>query len=134
MNTIHKAGGIILKDRRLLVTRSFGKDIFIAPGGKLEADETPELALRREMFEELTVTIVLDTLEHIGTFYAEAAGQAGVQLRMDVYIINDFEGELSPSSEVEELMWINTQTTGVAIGSIFEHDVMPLLKQKDLID
>lgn len=134
MNTIHKAGGIILKNRRLLVTRSFGKDIFIAPGGKLEADETPEQALRREMFEELTVAIVLDTLEHIGTFHAEAAGQTGVQLRMDVYIVNDFEGELSPSSEVEELMWINTQTTGVAIGSIFEHDVMPLLKQKDLID
>lgn len=134
MNAIHKAGGIILKDRRLLVTRSFGKDIFIAPGGKLEANETPEQALKREMLEEVAVVIVPDTLEHIGTFHAEAAGKIGVQLRMDVYIINDFEGELSPSSEVEELMWVNTQTTGVAIGSIFEHDVMPFLKQKGLID
>ncbi|QQG50461.1 MAG: NUDIX domain-containing protein [Candidatus Saccharibacteria bacterium] len=134
MNSIHKAGGIILKDRRLLVTRSFGKDIFIAPGGKLEANESPEQALKREMLEELAITIVPDTLEHIGTFHAEAAGRAGVQLRMDVYVINDYEGELSPSSEVEELMWINTRTTGVAIGSIFEHNVMPLLKQNNLID
>lgn len=134
MNSIHKAGGIILKDRRLLVTRSFGKDIFIAPGGKLEANETPEQALKREMLEEVAVTIVSDTLEHIGTFHAEAAGKAGVQLRMDVYIVNDFDGELTPSSEVEELMWVNTRTAGVAIGSIFEHDIMPLLKQRDLID
>jgi ADP-ribose pyrophosphatase YjhB (NUDIX family) len=131
---IYKAGGVIIKDRHFLVTRSTGKDFFIAPGGKLEENETAIQALEREMVEELQVTVVTNTLERLGTFYAEAAGKVGVQLQMDVYIINDYTGELTPSSEVAEMKWINTKTTGIQIGSIFEHEIMPLLKQRDLID
>lgn len=131
---IHKAGGVILKDRHFLVTRSAGKDIFIAPGGKLEKDETPIDALAREMREEVQIEIDTTNLETLGTFFAEAAGKENQMLQMDVFIIHDFDGEISPSSEVEEIRWINTQTNDVEIGSIFEHDVMPLLKQRDLID
>lgn len=131
---IHKAGGVIIKDRHLLVTRSTGKDIFIAPGGKLEADETAIQALVREMREELSVSINSSDLEYLGTFFAIAAGKENVKLRMDVYTIGGFTGELIPSSEVEEMKWVNTQTEGVVLGSVFEHDVIPLLKQRDLID
>jgi len=134
MSDIHKAGGVILRDRHFLVTRSFGKDVFVAPGGKLEDDETPEQALQREMLEEISVDIDTDTLEHLGAFHADAAGQPGVKLRMDVYIIQDFIGDPVPSSEIEEIKWINTRTTGVKIGSIFEHAVLPLLKRRNLID
>ena len=131
---IHKAGGVIIKDRHLLVTRSTGKDIFIAPGGKLEADETAIQALVREMREELSVSINSSDLEYLGTFSAIAAGKENVKLRMDVYTVGGFTGELTPSNEVEEMKWVNTQTEGVVLGSVFEHDVIPLLKQRDLID
>ncbi|MDQ5886114.1 MAG: hypothetical protein QG628_511, partial [Patescibacteria group bacterium] len=43
-------------------------------------------------------------------------------------------GDPIPSNEVEEIMWVNTQITGIQIGSIFKHDVMPKLKELDLID
>lgn len=131
---IHKAGGVIIKDRKFLVTRSVGKDIFIAPGGKLEEGETPTEALAREMFEEVQIQIHTASLEVLGTFFAQAAGKEGQMLQMDVFVIRDFNGEVSPSSEVEEIKWINTLTNDIKIGSIFEHDVMPLLKQRDLID
>jgi 8-oxo-dGTP diphosphatase len=131
---IQKAGGVILRDRKFLVTRSVGKDFFIAPGGKLENDETPVLALKRELEEEIQIHIDVSALENLGTFYANAAGKDGVMLEMHVFKVNIYEGEPTPSSEVEEIMWINTQTTGIRIGSIFEYDVMPLLKQKNLID
>lgn len=131
---MHKAGGVILKDRHFLVTRSFGKDVFVAPGGKLENNETPAQALEREMTEEVNVRIDVDTLEHLGAFYAEAAGKAGVKLQMDVYLVNSLVGKPTPSSEIEEIKWVNTQTKGIKIGSIFEHDVMPLLKSRGLID
>ena len=134
IKTIHKAGGVIVCDRHFLVTRSFGKDFFIAPGGKLEADETATQALKREMIEEVQVEINTDSLEYLGVFEAEAIGKAGVHLTMYVYIINEFTGDLMPSSEIEEIKWVNTQTVGVEMGSIFEHDIMPLLKQRDLID
>lgn len=131
---IQKAGGVLLQDRKFLVTRSSGKDFFIAPGGKLEHDETPEQALKRELNEEIQIDIDVSTLEQLGTFYAEAAGKDGVMLEMHVFKVNDYSGTPTPSSEVEEIRWINTQTRGIHIGSIFEHDVMPLLKQKNLID
>ena len=131
---IRKAGGVIIRDRKFLVTRSAGKDFFIAPGGKLEKDETPHQALKRELTEEIQIDIDLNTLENLGTFYAEAAGKDGVMLEMYVFIVNDYKGEPTPSSEVEEIRWINTQTAGIQIGSIFEHEVMPLLKKMNLID
>jgi 8-oxo-dGTP diphosphatase len=131
---IRKSGGVIIRDRKFLVTRSFGKDVFIAPGGKLENGETPVQALVREIDEEIQIKIDVDSLEQIGTFQAIAAGKEETVVEMYVYIINDYDGEIIPSSEVEELQWINTQTTDIQIGSIFEHDVMPLLKQRNLID
>jgi len=134
MIDIHKAGGVIIKDRKVLVARSINKDSFMTPGGKLENEETPVQALKRELMEEIQINVDTNTLEHLGTFEAEAAGKAGVNLRMDVYLVKDFMGEPRPSSEIEEIKWIGTQTRGIEIGSIFEHDVMPLLKQRNLID
>jgi 8-oxo-dGTP diphosphatase len=100
----------------------------------LEGSETPIEALKREMKEEVRIDINVETIKDLGTFYAEAAGKDGVRLRMDVFIINDYVGEPIPSSEIEEIRWVNTQTDDIEIGSIFKHDVMPLLKQMHLID
>lgn len=131
---IHKAGGVIIKDRNFLVTRSAGKDFFIAPGGKLENNETASQALVREMEEELQITVNDSTLEMLGTFTAQAAGKEDKLLQMDVFIIHDYNGTPIPSSEVEEIRWINSHTSGIVLGSIFEHEVMPLLKQRNLIN
>lgn len=131
---IHKAGGVLIKNRRLLVTRALGKEIFVAPGGKLETGETAVQAIVREMTEEVQVTVNPDTLETLGTFRALAAGQESKVVEMEVFIIKDAVGEPTPSSEIEEILWVNSQTKDVQLGSIFEHDVIPLLKQQDLID
>jgi len=132
---IHKAGAVILDGHgNFLVTRAVGKDIFVAPGGKLEEGESVLDALAREMMEEVQVVVNTETAEHLGTFRAVAAGSESRMVEMDVYLIHDSTGEPVPSSEIEEIMWVNTHTEGVPIGSIFEHDVMPLLKQRELID
>lgn len=86
------------------------------------------------MIEEVQIEINIDTLEHLGTFEAEAIGQKDVHLVMDVYMINDSRDDPIPSSEIEEIKWINTQTKDISLGSIFEHEIMPILKQRDLID
>lgn len=131
---IRKAGGVLIRDRKFLVTRAEGKDIFVAPGGKLELGETAIEALKREMMEEVQVAVGDDGLEELGTFYAQAAGNEAKTLEMKVFLIRDSVGDPVPTSEVEEVMWVNTQTRGVPLGSIFEHDIMPLLKEKGLID
>lgn len=131
---IYKSGGVLVKDRKFLVVREKGKDVFVAPGGKLDPGETSLQALVREMMEEVQITISESDVELFGTFYAQAAGNESKTLKMDVYLIHNYQGEISPAAEIEEMMWIDTSTTGVLIGSIFEHDVMPKLKSLDLID
>lgn len=133
---IHKAAGIIIKDRRLLIERSYGKDVFMAPGGKLEAGETSMEAAIRELKEEFQLTVVEDDLEVFGTFYAEAAGShnVGKSLRMDVFMVHN-AGKVMPDSEVEEIRWITSDIPGdIEVGSIFAHEVLPKLKALDLVD
>ena len=131
---IQKAGAVIIRDRKLLVTRTAGKDFFIAPGGKLEQGETPHQALKRELQEEIQIDMDLATLEALGTFYADATGSNGTMLEMHVFIVHDYTGEPTPSSEIEEIRWISSQDDDITIGSIFEHYVIPLLKTRGLID
>jgi 8-oxo-dGTP diphosphatase len=132
---IHKAGGILIKDRKFLVERSIGKEFFIVPGGSLEPGETPKQALVRELHEEFQITALEDDLEVFGAFFAPAAGQENRFLQMDVFVVKKWSGEIKPDHEVEEFMWIDSNPPkDKKIGSIFEHEVLPRLKQMDLID
>lgn len=132
---IHKAAGVLIQDRRFLVSRSKGKGFFISPGGKLEQGEASEDALIRELREELGIEVVLQNLEKFGTFYAPAAEQAEKYLQIDVFLVRNWTGTIQPISEVEEILWIDSHVpSGIKLGSIFEHDVLPRLKKEDLID
>lgn len=136
---IHKAGAILIKDRKLLLTHTQGKDFYIAPGGRIEEGETPEQCVIRELKEEINVDVKIDDIKFMGTFYAPAAGKEDQWLQMDVYTVSNWEGEPTPSSVdevIDDILWVNTQNIpeDIKIGSIFEHEVIPNLKRKDLID
>ncbi|HUA12912.1 MAG TPA: NUDIX domain-containing protein [Candidatus Sulfotelmatobacter sp.] len=132
---IHKAAGIIIRNRKLLVERSKGKEFFIAPGGSIESGETAEQALVRELKEEFRIDTTETDFDFFGTFYAEAAGQEERWLQSDIFIVKTWKGEPTPDNEVEMIDWITSDNPkGHKIGSIFEHEVMPRLKARGLID
>ena len=132
---IHKAGGIIIENKKLLVEKSFNKDFFIAPGGKVEKGETTKASLVRELMEEFSITVYEDDLQDFDVFYAQASGMEDKRIRMDVYVVNKYEGDIKPSREVEKVMWIDSNIPSqVKVGSIFEHEVIPRLKDMDIID
>jgi len=107
----------------------------MAPGGKLAEGETPEGALKRELNEELGIVIELSDLEKFETFYAPAARQEEKYLQMDVFFVHRWDGAVQANSEIEEIMWIDSSVPAeVSLGSIFEHEVLPRLKQANLID
>jgi mutator protein MutT len=126
--TIHKIGGIILKDRKFLVGKTKGK--FTMPGGKIESGETDVECLRRELMEEYGV--VLDTYEYFDTFEDEAASDPGMMIEMKVYIVK-VKGDPKAQSEIEESRYIDSGTSGIAIGSIAKDFIMPKLVEKGLI-
>ena len=71
MKTINVVAAVIMNEGKVLATqRGYGefKDGWEFPGGKVEAGERPEEALRREIREELEVDVnvgdLIDTIEY----------------------------------------------------------------------
>ncbi|MBR4268667.1 MAG: (deoxy)nucleoside triphosphate pyrophosphohydrolase [Prevotella sp.] len=63
MKTIEVVAAVIRKDDKIFATqRGYGewKDWWEFPGGKMEQGETPEEALKREIYEELSTDISVD--------------------------------------------------------------------------
>lgn len=135
MKEIEKAALLIIEDRKLVVARTEGKDFFIPPGGKPETGETILQAGIREGYEELGISISESDLEIIGSSSAPAAGQEDTIVTMTQLLVKKYTGDLSAQSEVEELERIDSSnTSGLKLGSILEHDILPSLKSQDLID
>lgn len=131
---IAKAGAIIIRNGRLLVVRSHGKDTFVAPGGKLEAGETPEQALVRELKEELGVITRPDSFRPFAVFQAPAATDPGRVVTMHVFTVDIEASNFTPQAEIAELAWLGKHIpAGMKVGSIFEHEVLPRLVQEGLV-
>jgi len=127
MKEIDKIAWLYIKDKKILSTLSKGKDTYYFPGGKREENETDRETLLREINEELTVKIIPETIKYYGTFEAQAHGKAeGILVRMTCYTA-EFEGELKPNAEIEEILWIDYKD----IGSVSPVDKIIL---KDLLE
>lgn len=100
----------------------------------MEEGETPIQALRRELGEELAITFDERDTNEFGIFYAPAIGSEENILRMDVFVVEEWRGEPTPNSEVEEIAWVGSDTLGtMKVGSIFEHEVIPRLKHMGIL-
>ena len=103
---IDKLAWIHLVDGKILSTRSKGKTKYYIPGGKREPGETDTATLVREIKEELSVAIIVPSMEYIGVFEAQAdKHKLGILVRMTCYAAQ-YQGQLLPHSEIEEMVWL----------------------------
>jgi 8-oxo-dGTP diphosphatase len=107
MQEIDKIALIILKNGKILSTKSIGKNKYYLPGGKREKNETDHQTLIREIKEELSVDILQETIEYAGTFIAQSDGYAdGINVKMTCYKA-DYIGVLKNNNEIVEIRWLS---------------------------
>lgn len=131
---IDKVGGIVIKDKKVLVVRKKTKENFlefIIPGGKRESGETDLETLQREMQEEVNLKII--KMEYLGE-YRDIAIFENIPIAMKVYLC-EVEGEINVQNEIKEFCWIdkNYKEKGIKVGSILEKFVLPQLIKRELI-
>ena len=104
MKQIEVVAAIIRKNDKIFTTqRGYGewKDWWEFPGGKMEAGEIPEEALRREIWEELETRIVVENLvETVEWDYPQ------FHLSMHCYLCHVESGHLE-LKEHEAAKWLN---------------------------
>lgn len=107
MTEVDKIALIKIENGQILSTKSRGKNKYYIPGGKREHNETDEETLIREIREELSVTIINESIKYVGTFKAQSDGAAeGVIVKMTCYNA-DYTGIPKESNEIEEIRWLN---------------------------
>ena len=99
-----KVAWVLVRDERVLVTRSRGRDRFYFPGGHREPGESDGETLVREIDEELRAVIDPDSMVHFGTFEIGEGHPDHDPFRMICYTA-DHRGELTPSREIAEKAW-----------------------------
>lgn len=103
---IDKIAWIYIKDKKILSTLSKGKDKYYIPGGKREKDENDMETLTREIKEELSVDINLDSVKYYGVFKAQAHGKSeGIIVKMSCYFA-EYEGNLKVDNKISEIVWL----------------------------
>ena len=97
---IRAAGGVVVRDGRVLVVHRPGHADWSFPKGKLEGDETWEEAALREVEEETGLRCELG--DEVGrTNYEVQAGPKEVR-----YFLMTCDGEPRAQNEIDEVRWV----------------------------
>jgi 8-oxo-dGTP pyrophosphatase MutT (NUDIX family) len=127
LDAIRIAAALISRDDgHVLLVRKRATDAFMQPGGKIEPEEHPEAALRREVFEELRIELAPDELTYLGRFTAPAANEPGRVVDAEVFraTISD---AVTPAAEIEEILWLDPASpSSVKLAPLTRDTLLPL--------
>ncbi|QZX84546.1 NUDIX hydrolase [Metapseudomonas otitidis] len=125
MTTLDIAAACLIDaDNRLLLVRKRNTRAFMLPGGKREPGESAYEALRRELQEELELSLPADALSPLGSFRAAAANEPDTWVEAQVFVAR-LEQPVAPAAELEELAWL-------APGQPLPDTLAPLLREQVL--
>ena len=119
---------IVDEDGRTLLVRKRGTASFMQAGGKIDAGEEPEAALRRELLEELGSGLAGQPTA-LGTRTAPAANEPDFEV-----VAHLFEVELSeppaPAAEIAEMIWVSPEKAkALDLAPLTRHHVLPIVEQ-----
>lgn len=105
MDIIYSVAWLQQNEQKILCVRSKGKGKFYLPGGKIDAGETTQQALIREIAEELNICLIPESIQPAFTIQEKAHGLANALVNMQCFLA-DYHGHLQPCNEIAEMQWM----------------------------
>ncbi|MBV4537624.1 MULTISPECIES: NUDIX hydrolase [Pseudomonas] len=129
-NIIRIAAALLIDPQgRTLLVRKRGTQAFMQPGGKIDAGETPQQALVRELHEELGLRVDPEHAEYLGQFSAPAANEPGFEVQAELFRVHSAEA-VAPAAEIEEVLWLAAeQTPTFELAPLTRDLILPLYRQ-----
>ncbi|UOO90650.1 NUDIX domain-containing protein [Vitreoscilla massiliensis] len=121
-HTLATAGLIIVQHKALLLAYSKHKQAWYLPGGKIDAGETAEQALLREINEELSLNLDTTRLRHYTHISAPAYGEyPAITMEQDCFVYDLGCDTFQAQAEIgaaryftwDEFQQLDTQVAGV---------------------
>jgi 8-oxo-dGTP diphosphatase len=105
LSVVRAAGGIVVRDGRVLLVHRPKYDDWTLPKGKAEAGEPDEDCALREVHEETGLECELG--RDLGTTkYVDSRGRPK---RVRWWLMRPLAGEFVPGSEVDEIRWLDAE-------------------------
>jgi 8-oxo-dGTP pyrophosphatase MutT (NUDIX family) len=126
-HTIRIAAALIDDDAGcLLLVRKAGTKWFMQAGGKIEDGETPVSALRRELSEEIGLTLDDGDARHLGCYSAPAANEPNHIVEAEIFHVR-MRHTPATRSEIEEAVWVDYVTAvGMPLAPLTRDYILPL--------
>jgi 8-oxo-dGTP pyrophosphatase MutT (NUDIX family) len=113
---------------RLLFVRKAGTRWFMQAGGKIEPGEDAVSALRRELTEEIGLSLGPENPDHLGRFSASAANEPDRIVEADLFHVG-VQHRLEPLAEIEEAVWVSpADAVALPLAPLTRDVVLPLAK------
>ena len=127
MKTITVAAAVILNEQnQLLLVRKQNTQAFMQVGGKLESNEAPEIAMQREILEEIACESEIK--QFIGRFETAAANEPDHLLVSYVYEVK-LKQTPRIAAEIAEMKWIDLEDQVTLLAPLTQHVVIPWCQQ-----
>jgi 8-oxo-dGTP diphosphatase len=127
LKTITVAAAVILNEQnQLLLVRKQNTQAFMQVGGKLELNEAPEIAIQREILEEIACESEIK--QFIGRFETAAANEPDHLLVSYVYEVK-LKQTPRIAAEIAEMKWIDLEDQVTLLAPLTQHVVIPWCQQ-----
>ena len=125
-----RISAVIIKDKKVLLVRSFSFPFFGTPGGAIEKGESKQEALRREIKEEIGAE-----LKSFSPYISYIAPWRDTKHKVHAFIV-EVAGKVVPLSEIRDIVWYSKENflnndLKLAIG--VEKNLIPKLIKDDLL-